>query len=297
MAKEVDLNEEPDYDFEGAYKLAERLYGGTDENYDPDILINAIVLTLVDSGRGRLASAEYDKRVKYYWNVLNQKPDLYDQFMQLFKVMDDADMQARINVSNMISVARMSVLSGLRHTTVLLRETGIFKGNFLRAYVDGKNYKAYIYTTPKHVSPQYKGDCSRYSYSSLLFACGMRRISTVVLNPDTYNLSFTFEEINDAGSRLFSLEKKLQEVIQAGMSGEDLFPALMEQYYGRYAECAMKDGTVFGGWVEAYEVPDVWWPKGFVLRTEKGPKVIYTDNLGTIKHIPAPKGSKSYKKA
>ncbi|MCD8307703.1 MAG: hypothetical protein LUD51_05730 [Clostridia bacterium] len=299
MADKEKLDEEPDYDYEGAEKLVTRLYGGGEEDYDPDIITRTIIQTLIDSGKKKLSSADFDKRVNYYWNLLRHEQDIYNQYMQLFKGRKDADKQSQRNVSNVLALGRMAIFSGLRYTSLMLRETGIFKGNFLRAYSEankGKNWKAYVYTTPRHVSPRYKGECRRCAFATLNFSFGMHNISTVVINQETHNISFPFETIKDADSRLFHLDKKLQAVIQEGIAGEDLFPALMEQYYGKFAECTMKVSTVLSGWVEVYEVPDVSWPKGFVLRTETGVKLIYTDDLGTIKPVPAPKGSKIYKK-
>ncbi|MCD8286710.1 MAG: hypothetical protein LUD50_05750 [Clostridia bacterium] len=299
MADEEELYEEPDYDYEGADKLVALLYGGSEEDYDPDIITRTIIQTLIDSGKKRLSSEEFDKRVNYYWNLLRHEKDIYDQQMQFFKGQKDADWQARRNVSNILALGRMAVFSGLRYTSLMLRETGIFKGNFLRAFYEenkGKNWKAYVYTTPRQCPSKYKGECKRIAYAMLRHSFSMHNISTVVINQETHNISFPFETIKAADSKLYHLEEKLQKVIQEGIAGEDLFPALMEQYYGRFAECSMTDGTVLSGWVQAYEVPDVWWPKGFVLRTETGVKLIYTDNLGSIKPIPAPKGSKSYKK-
>ncbi len=297
--EEYDPEEIVDYDYDGADKLVTRLYSGTDEDYDPDILTRTIIQTLIDSGKKRLASPEFDKRVNYYWNVLRQEDDIYDQFLEIFEGQKDADLQASRNTYNMTVLAKMAVLSGLRYTSLLLRETGIFKGNPLRAYSEenmGKNWRAYVYTTPKQVPPGYKGDCKRYDHTKLYFACSMRKVSTIVINQQTHNISFAYDDIKDAEHKLRLLDDKLQEVIQAGISGEDLFPALMEQYYGRFAECSMKDGKILSGWVEEYEVPDVWWPKAFVLRTETGVRLIRAEELAMIKPVPAPKGSKSYKK-
>ncbi|MCD8286713.1 MAG: hypothetical protein LUD50_05765 [Clostridia bacterium] len=93
----------------------------------------------------------------------------------------------------------------------------------------------------------------------------------IVVNPDTNPMLLDIEKAETIVSFFRDIDESTALVMAEGVPAEDLFPALVEKFYFRNAECTLKDGTRHSGLVL---VPEDAAETGFELETDCGEDIL-----------------------
>ncbi|MCD8307700.1 MAG: hypothetical protein LUD51_05715 [Clostridia bacterium] len=300
--EEIDPDEDfVDYDYEGAIELAGKLYGDDAFDNDPDYYVHPVLQTLRDTAKRRVSATEVSERLDSYRQVRDGEDDIMAYYIGLFTgFADDAAEAARCMFKKNLYLAFMSFVSGLLYAKVLLDMNPDFAGRYANMPDEryrAENQKAHVDFTLYQARNSDDRFPVKYGYEDFMWECEQHGASEIIFNPGGSGISFKPQEIRAMGARLYEMDRALQTVIKKGIAGDELFPSLMEQYYGKHVECTMTDGSVLSGVAEKVDVPEGDWDSSFYLETESGEELISTGNVKLIKQAKAPKPARKSGKA